>query len=70
MCPHIFQSAFSIPDAEKRKQETYSLLHVRDSFRKVVITGDAFEKPWMDKNGILYMGLKAFLLNPKSIETM
>lgn len=64
------QSAFSIPNAEKRNQETYSLLHVRDSFRKVVITGNAFEKPWMDKNGILYMGLKAFLLNPKSIEAM
>ena len=64
------QSAFSIPDAEKRNQETYSLLHVRDYFRKVVITGNAFEKPWMDKNGILYMGLKAFLLNPKSIETI
>ena len=58
------QSAFSIPDAEKRAQETCSLRNVRDSFRKVVITGDAHETPWMDQNGILFIGLKAFLLDP------
>lgn len=64
------QSALSIPDAEKCAQETYSLCHVRDSFRKVVITGEPFEKPWMDKNGITFMGLKAFLLDPHSLETL
>ena len=58
------QSAFSIPDAEKRAQETCSLRNVRDSFRKVVITGDAYETPWMDQNGILFIGFKAFLLDP------
>ena len=64
------QSAFSIPDPEKREQETYSLRHVRDSFRKIVITGDPYEKPWMDKNGIIFMGLKAFLLDPNSLNTL
>ena len=64
------QSAFSIPDAEKRAQETCSLRNVRDSFRKVVITGDAYETPWMDQNGILFIGLKAFLLDPHSLETL
>lgn len=62
------QSAFAIPDSAKREQETYSLRHVRDSFRKVVITGNPHETPWMDKSGIAYMGLKAFLLDPQSLE--
>jgi len=64
------QSAFAIPDTVKREQETYSLTHVRDSFRKIVITGNPHEAPWMDRNGIAYMGLKAFLLDPESIETI
>jgi len=64
------QSAFAIPDAAKREQETYSLRHVRDSFRKIVITGNPHEAPWMDTNGITFMGLKAFLLDPKAIETI
>ena len=64
------QSAFSIPDSAKREQETYSLRHVRDSFRKIVITGDPYERPWMDKYGITFMGLKAFLLDPNSLETL
>ena len=64
------QSAFSIPDPAKREQETYSLRHVRDSFRKIVITGDPYERPWMDRNGITFMGLKTFLLDPHSLETL
>jgi len=64
------QSAFAIPDPAKREQETYSLRHVRDSFRKVVITGNPHEAPWMDANGITFMGLKEFLLAPQSIETI
>jgi len=64
------QSAFSIPDAVKRDQETYSLRHVRDSFRKIVITGNPHETPWMDTNGITFMGLKAFFLDPLAIGTI
>ena len=64
------QSAWNIPDSEKREQETFSLRHIGDNFRKVVVTGDPYEKPWTDKNGITFMGLKAFLLDPKSLETL
>jgi hypothetical protein len=46
------------------------LRHVRDSFRKIVLTGDPYERPWMDRNGITFMGLKAFLLDPHSLETL
>ena len=63
------QSAFAIPDRRKREQETFSLRHVKDNFRKIVITGDIYEKPWLDDNGITFMGIVPFLLDPKSLET-
>ncbi|MBO7684657.1 MAG: ATP-binding protein [Kiritimatiellae bacterium] len=64
------QSAWNIPDCEKREQETFSLRHIGDNFRKIVVTGDPYEKPWTDRNGITFMGLKAFLLDLHSIETL
>jgi len=64
------QSAFAIPDAEKRKQETYSLSHIGDSFRKVVIVGDTRESPWRNEQGIIFMSLAQFLLEPKSLKTL
>jgi len=64
------QSAWDIPDNEKREQETFSLRHIGDNFRKVVITGNPYEDPWTDRDGITFMGLKAFLLNPKSLEML
>ena len=64
------QSAWMIPDEEKRRQETFSLRHTGDSFRKIVVTGDPYEKPWMDESGITFMGIVPFLLNPRSIEIL
>jgi len=64
------QSAWMIPDEEKRRQETFSLRHTGDSFRKIVVTGDPYEKPWMDENGITFMGIVPFLLDPRSLETL
>ena len=62
------QSAYAIPDQEKRAQETFSLRHVGDSFRKVVITGNLREKPWHDENGIVFIGAMTFLLDPNCLE--
>ena len=64
------QSAWEIPDESKREQETFSLTHTRDHFRKIVVTGDPYEKPWMNKEGITFIGIMPFLLDPKSIETL
>lgn len=64
------QSAFAIPDPEKRNQETFSLRKLRDGFRRVVVTGDPYEKPWLDEHGITFIGIMPFLLDPKSIETL
>lgn len=64
------QSAWDIPNDEKREQETFSLRHIGDNFRKVVVTGNPYEKAWTDRNGVTFIGLMPFLLNPKSLETL
>ena len=64
------QSAYSLPTEENRNQETFSLRHTGDSFKKVVITNDPFQSRTYDNDGIAYMSLIDFLLDPKSIETL
>lgn len=61
------QSAFSIADAEKKKQEITPLLKSGDFFKKIVVTAGN-SKPYMDENGICYIGIIPFLLNPNSID--
>lgn len=58
---YYIQSAFALPDEEKRKQELASLKRINDSFKKVLILRDDIA-PYHDENGILIMGLMDFLL--------
>lgn len=57
------QSAFAIPDAEKRGQETVSLVKSGDFFRKIVVVS-GFREPTSDESGIVYVGVIPFLLDP------
>lgn len=57
---YYIQSAYRIDDDTKREQELTSLKRIDDSFRKVVIVGDDIS-PWIDDNGISYIGLFQFL---------
>ena len=57
---YYVQSALSIADPEKKKQETASLLRIPDSFKKVVVVRD-YLKPWKDDHGIQYVGIEHFL---------
>ncbi len=61
------QSAFSLPDDEKRAQEKASLINVHDSFKKIIIVKDVI-KPWHDDDGILTMSIYDFLLNENSLD--
>lgn len=56
------QSALSIADPEKKKQEIASLLRISDSFKKIVVVKDYLE-PWTDEHGIQYIGIEQFLLD-------
>ncbi|MBQ7494696.1 MAG: ATP-binding protein [Bacteroidaceae bacterium] len=64
---YYIQSALAIPDKEKEAQESQSLLHVNDAFKKIIIVKDDI-KPWRNDKGILIMGLIDFLLNSNSLE--
>ena len=59
---YYIQSALSIADPEKKKQEIASLLRIPDSFKKIVVVRD-YMKPWKDDNGIQYVGIEDFLRN-------
>ena len=56
------QSALNIDTPEKREQETFSLRHTQDSFRKLVIL-DGNSQYWLDENGVAYIGVIPFLLH-------
>ncbi len=64
---HYIQSALSIPDDDKRKQETASLLKIEDSFKKIIVVKDDIT-PWRDDNGILTIGLFDFLMSKENLE--
>ena len=55
------QSALNVDTDAKRNQETFSLKNSGDFFHKVVIL-DGNAKPWMDDDGIMYVGVIPFLL--------
>lgn len=60
------QSAFAIPDKQKREQEELPLLKVNDSFKKVIIT-NGYAPKWYDENGILTIGIYEFLKDSDSL---
>ena len=64
---YYIQSAFSIPDDIKRRQEKASLMNTKDSFKKIIIVKDII-KPWHDEDGIITMSIYDFLLNENSME--
>lgn len=63
---YYIQSALHIDDEQKRQQEINSILRIPDSFKKIVVIKDDI-MPWHDENGILYTGIKEFLLDANAI---
>ncbi len=61
------QSAYSIDDPEKKNIEIRPFIKVNDSFKKIVIVRDDIPV-WNDDNGIIYIGLIDFLMNPDSLK--
>lgn len=64
---YYIQSAYSLPDEEKRQQEIWPFRKIDDSFKKIVITKDIVPA-FYDENGVLTINVYDFLLNPSSIE--
>lgn len=61
------QSALNVDTDEKRAQEINSLKRIKDSFKKIVIVRDHI-MPYKDENGILFIGIKDFLIEEDSLQ--
>ena len=56
------QSAYSMPDEEKRDQEQRPLIKINDSFRKIIISGEHKGK-FYNEEGVLRIGVFEVLLD-------
>ncbi len=65
---YYLQSAYEMSRTEKEEQEKRPLLHIDDSFKKIVLVKDRM-KPRRDGQGIVTMGIREFLLDPNSLES-
>lgn len=63
---YYIQSAYSIPDEEKRIQETRAFRKIDDSFKKVIVTRDVVPAQYDDK-GILTLNIFDFLLDASAL---
>jgi predicted AAA+ superfamily ATPase len=64
---YYIQSAYSLPDVDKMKQEKASLINVHDSFKKIIIVKDVINVK-RDEDGITMMSVYDFLLQDNSLE--
>ena len=64
---YYIQSAYSIPDADKKAQEIRPFKKIEDSFKKIIVTKDIVPSTY-DENGVLTINIYDFLLNADSID--
>ena len=64
---YYIQSAYSIPNEDKREQEIRPFTKIDDSFKKIVITRDIVPARY-DEHGILTLNVYDFLLDPNLLE--
>jgi len=64
---YYIQSALNLATPEKTIQESRSLNHIPDNFKKIIVVKD-YIKPWKTEDGILVLGIIDFLLDESSIE--
>ncbi|MCM1118632.1 MAG: ATP-binding protein [bacterium] len=64
---YYIQSAFAISDNNWLEQEKSALIHIDDSFKKIIVVKDRV-KLWRNEEGITVMGIREFLLNPGSLD--
>lgn len=64
---YYVQSALAIPKKEKMQQEINPLLHIGDSFKKIIVVKDT-PAPWYTEEGVLVIGVYDFLLKAESMD--
>lgn len=63
---YYIQSAWKLPDKEKKDQEVRPFRSISDSFKKIVVTGDNVLLK-RDENGIVTIPVEQFLNDPDSL---
>jgi len=66
---YYIQSALNVSSAEKMEQEARSLRKIDDSFKKIIVVKDPII-PWRTEDGILIVGIRQFLMNPRGLEEL
>lgn len=64
---YYIQSALNLSTPEKTVQESRSLNHIKDNFKKIIVVKDHI-KPWRTEDGILVLGIFDFLLDRRSLD--
>lgn len=64
---YYVQSAFNVGLSDKLEQERRSLVHIDDSFKKIIVVKDNIMLK-RDEHGIVTMGILEFLLNSNSLD--
>ncbi len=64
---YYIQSAYQMPDSEKREQESRPLRKISDNFRKIIVCYDDIS-PYYSDEGFLNIGLAEFLKNTDSLD--
>ena len=64
---YYIQSAYEISNEDKLKQELQSFRNTDDSFKKIIIQRTSTQ-PWYNEQGILYINIIDFLLDPNSLD--
>ncbi len=64
---YYIQSALSVSDPGKMATELRPLKNTNDFFKKIIISKTS-QKPWVDDDGIVHIGLIDFLLDENSLE--
>jgi uncharacterized protein len=60
------QSALALDTPDKTLQESRSLNHIQDSFKKIIVVKNPI-KSWRTEDGILVIGVMELLLDPEGL---
>lgn len=64
---YYIQSALNVGDPTKMDTELRPLKNTHDFFKKIIVSKTS-QKPWIDDDGILHLGLYEFLLNENALD--
>ncbi len=64
---YYIQSAYSLPDSDKREQEIRPFRKIRDGFKRILVVSDDI-LPFRDENGVLTINIIDFLMDKDSMD--